>query len=197
MSLSEDRLAEIRAEQDQNRKNLLVAELVSRALRETGAEPVVVGGSAVEFYTEGTYVSGDVDLCFAGARLPTPRERELILGKLGTPLSIRTWRVGDVIVDLLGALETSARTPLQTMGGLKLIQIEDLIAERILVATVPKFDAERWAVARLLLRVALKGAVAYDPAELRRIADSPDYAIAAELRQLVDEINSEPQTPSQ
>jgi hypothetical protein len=68
------RLADIRAEQDQNRKNLLVAEIVCEFFRHAGADPVIVGGSAVEFYTEGTYVSGDVDIRFNGPRLPSPRE---------------------------------------------------------------------------------------------------------------------------
>ena len=133
----ENRLEIIRAETDQNRKNLLVAEVVSELLRAIGAEPVVVGGSAVEFYTDGAYVSADVDVCFDGPRMPTPRERETVLAAAGQSVSIRSWNIAGVMVDLLGRLETSALSPLQTVGKLRLIQIEDLIAERILVATVP------------------------------------------------------------
>lgn len=190
MKSFEARLAAISAEKDQNRKNLLVAEIVSELFREIGTEPIIVGGSAVEFYTDGAYVSADVDVCFAGTRLPTPRERESILARLGISLGVRSWKIADVIVDLLGAIETSARTPLQSIGALRLIQIEDLIAERILIATVPRFDSERWQVAKVLLAVALKKLVAFDRAELERIANSPDYNVSAELTRLVAEIES-------
>lgn len=191
MTSLEARLAAIRAEQDPNRKNLRVAEIVSELFRENGADPVIVGGSAVEFYTDGTYVSGDVDVCFSGPRLPSPRERESILANIGISLGTRTWQVADVLVDLLGSVETSAQTPFQRVGELKLIQIEDLIAERILIATVPQFDQERWDVAKALLSVALKGLVEYDRTELERVADSPAYRVGAELRRLIDEIEQE------
>lgn len=181
-------LERARAEKDQTRKNLLVAEVVSELLRGAGTEPVVVGGSAVEFYTEGAYVSGDVDICFAGARLPTPRERETLLSTVGEAVSIRSWDVAGVIVDILGSLETSARGPLQEIGQLRLIQLEDLIAERILIATVPQFDADRWAVAKILLAAGWKNLVTLDRAELQRVAASPDYRVAEELQSLITEI---------
>jgi hypothetical protein len=182
------RLAAVQAETDQNRKNLLVAEIVSELFRRAGTDPVIVGGSAVEFYTDGAYVSADVDVCFAGARLPSPRERESILAEVGTSLGVRTWQVADVVVDLLGAVETSAQTPFQKLGDLSLIQIEDLIAERILIATTPRFDEKRWQVAKVLLAVALKKMIAFDRAELERIANSPDYGVGKELLRLIDEI---------
>lgn len=184
-------LAAIRAEKDPNRKNLRVAELVSQLFRETGADPVIVGGSAVEFYTDGTYVSGDVDVCFNGPRFPSPRERESVLASIGVSLGVRTWRIADVLVDLLGSVETMARTRFQQIGELKLIQIEDLIAERILIATVPQPDNERRKVAKLLLAVALKGLIEYDRSELERVANSPAYDIGGELRSLIDEIERE------
>jgi hypothetical protein len=185
------RLAAVRAERDPNRRNLRVAEIVSELFREAGADPVIVGGSAVEFYTDGTYVSGDVDVCFHGPRLPTPRERESVLAKVGISLGTRTWRVADVLVDLLGSVESAARTPFQKLGDLKLIQIEDLIAERILTATVPQFDEGRWKVAKVLLALVLENAIASDRAELERVANSASYCIGAELRRLIDEIERE------
>lgn len=185
------RLDQIRLETDQNRKNLRVAEIVTELFEAIGLAPVVVGGSAVEFYTDGAYVSGDLDICFDDPRLPTPRERETILAPAGEPLSIRTWNIGGVIVDLLGRLETSARGPLQRLGKIRLIQIEDLIAERILVATVPRFDPERWQVAKVLLAAGWKGLVSLDRVELQRIAESPEYRVADDLRRMLCEIESE------
>jgi len=184
-------LQKIRAETDQNRKNLLVAEVVSELFGALGLEPVIVGGSAVEFYTEGTYVSGDVDVCFNGARLPTPRERETALAAVGKPVSLRSWNIEGVLVDLLGRLETSARGPLQRLGKINLIQIEDLIAERILVATVPRFDAERWRIAKVLLAVGWKNLVALDRNELQRIAESSAYRVGEELQRMIREIESD------
>lgn len=194
MKALDRKIAAIQAQRDPNRKNLLVAELVSELFRRSGADPVVVGGSAVEFYTDGAYVSGDVDICFGGAHAPSPRERQSILGKVGTSVSPRLWRIGDVLVDLLGAVESAARTPFQTMGKLKLIQIEDLIAERILIATVPARNEERWQVAKLLLTVAVQGLVECDRTELERVASSPEYRIGLELRRLLDQIEQEEQT---
>ncbi len=54
----------IRAETDLSAKALLLAGLVSELFRERGFEPVVVGGSAIEFYTDGAYMSGDTDICW-------------------------------------------------------------------------------------------------------------------------------------
>ena len=53
----------VREETDLNSKSLLLAGLVSELFRERGFEPVVVGGSAIEFYTDGAYMSGDTDIC--------------------------------------------------------------------------------------------------------------------------------------
>ena len=185
------KLDRIRAETDPNRKNLLVAEVVSDLFRVAGLDPVIVGGSAVEFYTDGAYVSGDVDVCFDGPRLPTPRERETTLAAAGEPVSIRSWNIAGVLVDLLGRLETSARSPLQKLGELQLIQIEDLIAERILIATVPRPDSERWQVAKVLLAAGWKNLVALDRDELQRVAESADYRVGEELRRMIREIEND------
>ncbi len=189
MTPLEERLQAIRSETDQNRRNLLVAQLVSELFLQIGRQPIIVGGSAVEFYTEGAYVSGDVDICFAGAQ-PTPRERESVLAGVGQSLGVRTWQIAEVLVDLLGTVETSARTPFQEIGALRLIQIEDLIAERILIATTPQFDVERWRVAKTLMAVALNKMVSFDGTELERIVNSPDYRVGPELKRLIAEIES-------
>jgi hypothetical protein len=187
METSTAELDDIRRETDPNRKNLRVAGVVCRAFREAGYEPVVVGGSAVEFYSDGRYVSGDVDICYDGPTLPSPRRREEVMAGLGKPLSIRKWEVAGVLVDVLGRIETTARTPFQQLGELKLIQIEDLIAERLLVATVPAREEERLDVVRVLVALVVAGLVAADFTELLRVADSPDYRVGSDLRELLRE----------
>lgn len=181
-------IAAIRSETDANRKNLRVATLVSQLFREAGVDPVIVGGSAVEIYTDGQYVSGDVDVCFAGASLPLPRLREEVMARIGRPLSSRKWDVGGVMVEILGSVETAAQTPFQMIGSVKVIQIEDLIAERILTATYPQPNSDYAAVARTLLAAVLHGAVSADFGELERVADSPSYRVGSELRRLIDEL---------
>ena len=42
---------------------LKLAGLLTSLFQNRGFPLVVVGGSAVEFYTEGGYMSGDIDLC--------------------------------------------------------------------------------------------------------------------------------------
>ena len=185
----EARLAEIAAEKDVARKNFLVAELVTERFRIIGCDPVVVGGSAVEFYTDGQYVSGDVDICQAGIHIPTHREREEVMTPIAKPLgSLRKWSVCGVFVDVLGSIETSARTPFRQIGGVKIIQIEDLIPERILIATVPTKNEQLLKTARILLSVAISGAVETDFEELIRVADCANYRVGGELRELLREV---------
>ena len=117
--------------------------------------------------------------------MPTARVRETVLAGAGKPIGTRAWNVAGVLVDLLGRLETSARGPLQRLGAISLIQIEDLIAERLLIATVPQFDAERWRVAKVLLAAGWKNLVALDQDELRRIAKSPAYQVGYALERMI------------
>ena len=146
----------IRAEGDPNSKNFHVAALLSELFRADGADPIVVGGSAVEFYTDGAYVSGDIDICFAGVALPEPAQRASVMVRVGAQaLSSRKFVLEGVYVDLLGAVETGARTPFQKIGGVKLLPVEDLVAERVFAAFhFPAHNPEQEAVARVLLRAA-------------------------------------------
>src|SRR5262245_65522723 len=92
-------LAEITTETDVTVKHLKLASLCSALFAERGVELVVVGGSAVEFYTEGAYTSGDVDLCVLSSREPlTVRLRQEIMGQLGVKGGPRHWEVAGAFV---------------------------------------------------------------------------------------------------
>src|ERR1035438_5937221 len=75
-------LKEIAETEDPLEKALKLSGLVSTLFREREWEMVVVGGSAIEFYTEGQYMSGDIDMCsmrLERSRLrrhSTPRDSE-------------------------------------------------------------------------------------------------------------------------
>ncbi len=186
-------LAEIHAEADVSLKNFRVAALLSELFRAEGMDPVVVGGSAVEFYTEGTYVSGDIDLCFAGTLLPKAAQRAAVMARVGAQaLSSRKFLVAGVYVDLLGAVETGARTPFQEVATVKLQPVEDLVAERVFAAfSFPAHNPEQEAVARTLLRAVLAGQVEADQAEMRRLATSADYGVGEQLARLTREVAAE------
>ena len=55
--------SDILATEDLLERALKLSGLVTALFAEQGYRLVVVGGSAVEFYTEGGYMSGDIDFC--------------------------------------------------------------------------------------------------------------------------------------
>src|SRR3989441_6219040 len=168
-------LAEIGRESDPTLKHLKLASLCSAAFRERGIELVVVGGSAIEFYTEGAYTSGDVDLCAFKPDSPIPlRLRQEVLGELGAQGGPPSWEVGGLFVDLLGVVEKDARTPMRQIqapyGPVNVIDPEELLVERVLVSVYPAPNSSARASARELTAVALAGTVQMDWPEVRRPA---------------------------
>ena len=74
---------DIEATPDLLERALKLAGLVTRLFREAGWDLVVVGGSAVEFFTEGSYMSGDIDLC-RRTLVPIPlRRAQDLMGQIG------------------------------------------------------------------------------------------------------------------
>ena len=54
------------AEKNLALRGVKVAAVVAEALRQIGEDPVLVGGAAVEFYTEGGYATKDIDMVAVG-----------------------------------------------------------------------------------------------------------------------------------
>jgi len=73
-------LADITAEKDGTLKSLKLASLCSALWTEHGVELVAVGGSAIEFLTEGAYASGDPDVCHATRATLPIRLRQEVMG---------------------------------------------------------------------------------------------------------------------
>ena len=193
-------LADIAAENDPTLKHLKLASLVSAAFRERGIELVVVGGSAIEFYTEGAYVSGDLDLCLVPPSRVDLRTRQELMGCLGARGGPRNWQVAGQYVDLLGEVETSARSPFDELqapyGPVRLVSPEDLLVERVLVSVYPRPDEPAEQCARKLIAVALAGQVEMDWQEVRRLAQQPEYAILSVLENIVNNVANELDKPS-
>ena len=192
------KLRRIGEETDLCQRALLVAMLVAGRFRDLGYETAVVGGSAIEFYTSGDYMSGDVDLAFVGKIRPEPRTIAEALAPLGEAAgTIRTFKIGGIFVDILGELDTWADTPLRELRGedsdlVRLIQPEDLLPHRLLVATYPTEQPLAMQAARKLLAVCLRGEVQVDWVEMRRVAALPAYGVAEALTRLLGEAQSPP-----
>jgi hypothetical protein len=173
-----------------------LASLVSAAFRERGIELVVVGGSAIEFYTEGAYASGDVDMCVLSPARPIPlRFRQEVMGELGGQGGPRSWEVAGLFVDLLGVVEKEARTPVRQLQGpsgiVNLIDPEELLVERVLVSVYPQPNQSARDCARQLIGVALTKETEMDWQEVLRLANKPAYRVLTELKQLIREVSDE------
>lgn len=177
-----------------NVKALLLAALVSEEFRAAGFEPVVVGESAIEFYTDGAYMSGDTETCWKGSRIPTPVEKAAIITKFpGAKGSVRSWQIGGLFIDLLGEVTTYAKndyTSLKTPFGKVVLQpVEDLLVERVFSARCwTGFNASDEACARKLIAACLRGEVSVDWAEVDRLALLPAYRCSDELEQMKKEV---------
>jgi hypothetical protein len=193
-------VADIAADTDPTRKAAKLASLCSALFRERGVELVVVGGSAIELLTEGAYASGDVDLCRLTPAVLSVRERQEIMGQLGAQGGPRSWQVAGAFVDLLGSLESLARTPLRKLQGaygvIQVAQPEELLVERVLVSVYPQPHPPARECAKKLAAVALGGAMQFDWKEVRRLATLREYRILPTCKALVREVAHELETKS-
>ena len=188
-------LADITAETDPTLKHLKLASLVSTIFRERGIELVVVGGSAIEFYTEGAYVSGDLDMCLISPSRLDLRTRQELMGLLSAKGGPRNWQVAGQYVDILGEVETLARTPFDELnapyGLVKVISPEEVLVERVLISVYPQRHEPAEDCARKLIAVALNHHVEIDWAEVQRLAVRPEYGILPALQRLVGAVANE------
>ena len=189
-------LAEITAEKDPTIKSQKLASICSAVFGERGIELIVVGGSAIEFYTEGAYASGDLDLCYSGESQPlTLRLRQELMGKLKGEGGPRSWQVAGMFVDILGPIESLAQTPFRKLdapyGPVKIAQPEELLVERILISVYPGKNQAARDCARAFLVTALRGEIELDWNEVTRLAERPEYRILPQCETLIKEVADE------
>jgi len=191
----EQELREIESSSDLLDKALRLTGLVTRLFRTAGWELVVVGGSAVEFYTEGAYMSGDVDLCRRTLKPIPLRMAQDIMGRLGASGGPRSWKVAGLYVDLLGLIENEANSSYRTLetpcGPVSIVPAELVLVERTMLAFYPAPDAEARAVAKKMLAACLSGETPVDWTETRRLAALPAFGIADEMDKLKEEVRRE------
>ena len=162
---------------------------------EQGVELVVVGGSAIEFLTDGAYTSGDLDMCHAThATLPVPQRQE-VMSQLGAKGGPRNWQVAGMYLDLLGPVESFAHTPYRRLKGpygkVVVMKPEDLLVERVLVSVYPERNPAARDCAKKLAAVALGSAMDINWNEVRRVANLPEYRNVSECAALVREVANE------
>jgi hypothetical protein len=196
----ESALAMVRQETDLSAKSLLLAGVVSELFRERGFEPVVVGGSAIEFYTDGAYMSGDTDICWAGWPQPTTEQREEIMRQIPGIIShggAKSWCIEGLWVDLLGEIDYRAEKELvkftTPVGPVVLIPVEDALVGRVYAARrwVSGYDEKDDDCAKKLMSAALSGSVPIDWDEALRVAASSKYNCVKEFNEVRAEVESE------
>ena len=186
-------IADIASTSDLLERALKLAGLITTLFQRHGFPLVVVGGSAVEFYTEGGYMSGDIDFCRKSLDAIPPRLMQEIISELGGKGVARSWEVCGLCVDLLGILENESVLPnreLETpFGTVRVIPPELALVERILVAFYPP-SSELLSTARKMM-VAAFGDPNFNWDEAERLAALPSFGVLEELRRLRTEVCNE------
>ena len=182
-------IADIEATGDLLERALKLCGLVTTLFQEHGFPLVVVGGSAVEFYTEGGYMSGDVDFCRKSLKAIPLRLMSDIMLRLGGKSLGRNWQVCGIFVDFLGLLESETVLPNRELdtpyGRVYFLPPELALVERIIFA---ESSAECLPSARQMMAAALQDE-RFNWAEARRLADLPDFKVLPQLEAMRKELS--------
>lgn len=138
----------VRGATDRLERHLRAAAAITGELATMGLRPVVVGGSAVEFYTRGAYATADIDLIVPGLA-----EVAEVLQGLGFERRGPSFVHPDVpvVVDLPPEplAGDGGRLSVVDVGGrpVYVIGLEDLVADRLRAAAYRQDEASKeWAV---------------------------------------------------
>ena len=185
-------VADIEATPDVLERALKLSGLITTLFQRHGFSLVVVGGSAVEFYTEGGYMSGDIDFCRKSLNAIPPRLMQDIIAKLGGKGVARSWVVCGLCVDFLGILETESVLPNRELetpyGVVRMIPPELTLVERVLIAYYPP-SQELLTTARKMMVAALND-VDFDWKEAERLAALPAFDVLEEMNKLRREVTN-------
>lgn len=130
-----------------SRKHDRILYFAAMLSKESGSEVVIVGGSAIEIYTRGGYVSGDIDLRVHRDRVSR------VLAKWGFKDRGRLWTQDDwgLAIDIVGDQYSGdpyrATTVSTPYGPVQIAVVEDLFIKRLAAAKhwqVPEALEEAW-----------------------------------------------------
>jgi hypothetical protein len=188
-------MCDIESTPDLLERALKLSGVVSSLFARAGWPLMVVGGSAVEFYTEGAYMSGDIDFCRRRLEPIPLRLAQELMGSLGAAGGPRSWKVGGLFVDLLGLLENESRSPAREVetpyGTVSLMPPELLLVERVLSATYPERNAALYDVAKKIAAAGLSSGSAFDWDEALRLAALPSFRVLGEVEALRREVQND------
>lgn len=181
--------ADIESTEDLLLRAIKLSGVITTLFKKRGIPLVVVGGSAVEFYTVGGYMSGDIDFCRRSLKAPSLRLIKEILEPLGGKCVGRNWMVCGLFVDLLGIVETETykdfvkvETP---YGTVSMIPPELSLVERVFYA----MESEESVASARQMMVAALADENFDWDEAERLAALPDFKVLDELNKLKSEVS--------
>ena len=181
--------ADIEATGDLLERTLKLSGLVTALFQEQGFPLVVVGGCAVEFYTEGGYMSGDVDFCRRSIKAIPLRLMSDVMSRLGGKSLGRNWLVCGIYVDFLGLLESETVLPNRELetpyGRVYFLPPELALVERLIFS---ESAPECLPSARQMMAAALQDE-RFDWAEARRLAELPDFKVLPRLEAMRKELS--------
>jgi hypothetical protein len=180
--------ADIESTEDLFLRSMKLAGIVTALFKKRGIPLVVVGGSAVEFYTAGGYMSGDIDFCRRSLKGPSLRLIKDILEPLGGKCVGRNWLVCGIFVDMLGIVEAETYKDFSVVetpyGEVFMIPPELALVERVFYS----LDSEECvASARQMMAAALNDGN-FDWQEAERLAGLPDFGVLPELLGMKEEL---------
>lgn len=118
------------------KRQMAIASIISTELEKYGTKAVVVGGSAVEFYTTGHYLTRDIDFI-----TPDPDNIRTVMNELGFKNDGGIWYIPDtaIVVEfpagpLDGSWDKVSDIVLDDGSLVKMIGIEDIIIDRACAA---------------------------------------------------------------
>lgn len=116
---------------DPAERSIRIATVLTKALAQINREPILVGGAAVEFYTQGGYSTSDIDMVAPGGPELVRVMEDLGFEKLGKDFVEQQLKI---YVEFPGsALKPNERYQEIRIGDtlLKIISLEDLIVDRL------------------------------------------------------------------
>ncbi|MBI5298803.1 MAG: hypothetical protein HY877_00675 [Deltaproteobacteria bacterium] len=118
-------------EKDLARRGVKIAAVIAEALRKIGEDPVLVGGAAVEFYTDGNYATKDIDMIAMGGPLLWKVMEELGFKRRGKDFINELLKIYiEFPSATLNPGEKSDQIDVESIP-LKIISLEDLIVDRL------------------------------------------------------------------
>lgn len=180
--------ADIESTEDLFLRSMKLAGIVTALFKKRGIPLVVVGGSAVEFYTAGGYMSGDINFCRRSLKGPSLRLIKDILEPLGGKCVGRNWLVCGIFVDMLGIVEAETYKDFSVVetpyGEVFMIPPELALVERVFYS----LDSDECvASAKQMMATALNDKN-FDWQEAERLAGLPDFGVLIELRRMKEEL---------